>query len=236
MTLPLPNAATLAPDDIEARSFAIIDAEVQPRAFVGHAWEIARRLIHTSGDITLSADLLLPDAAVAAGVAALQRGATIFADTRMAQAGMPLRRLSPLGVKVISLPELLPPPSAHTLSVAKPGITRSRAAMLLAAPRLSGAIVAIGNAPTALLTLLELLDRGTPPPALIIGMPVGFVNAAESKALLAQSPYPSLILAGRKGGSPLAAATINALAIIAGREEMSREKMKGGGSPSCNLS
>lgn len=220
MTLPLPCAATLAPGDIEARSFAIIDAEVQPRPFVGHAWEVARRLIHTCGDTALPAELILPDSAIAAGIAALQGGATIFTDTRMAQAGMPLRRLTPLGARVTSLPDLWDqsPPSATASSA---GITRSRAAMLLAAPQLAGSIVAIGNAPTALLTLLELLEQGIAPPALIIGMPVGFVNAAESKALLAQSPYPALILCGRKGGSPLVAAAVNALAIIAGRKRES---------------
>lgn len=87
--------------------------------------------------------------------------------------------------------------------------------MLALRDALAGNIVAIGNAPTALLTLLESLDAGAPPPALIIGMPVGFVNAAESKALLHASPWPHLTLLGRKGGSPLVAAVVNALAVLA---------------------
>lgn len=213
--LPETDAALLPPDAIEARSFALIDAEVpEPRPFSGPAWEVARRLIHTTGDTSLPADLVLPAAAVAAGVAALRAGATVFTDTRMACVGIPARRLAPLGASAVCLLDL---PGVADKAAAE-GITRSRAAMLLAGPRLAGSLVAIGNAPTALLTLLELLDHGLPAPALIIGMPVGFVNAAESKALLEQSPWTALVLRGRRGGSPLAAAAVNALADIAGRQ------------------
>lgn len=223
MTHPAHDEALLSPSAIESRSFAVIDAEVpKPRPFTGHAWEVARRLIHTTGDPALVHDLWLPDEAVAAGVKALRRGAPIFTDTRMVCAGIPQRRLTPLGCTARCLLDL-PGVMGHAI---REGITRSRAAMLLAAPDLAGAIVAIGNAPTALLTLLDALD-GMPTltraPALIIGMPVGFVNAAESKALLEQSPWPALTLRGRKGGSPLAAATVNALAEIALRERGKKE-------------
>lgn len=216
MTTITPRASMLSPADIEAQSFAIIDAEIpEPRLFSGPAWEIARRLIHTSGDPTLLDHLFLPAAAINAGVAALRAGAPIFTDTRMAHAGIPTRRLDPLGCCATCLLELSGVPEyAQTAQ-----ITRSRAAMLLAAPLLPGAVIAIGNAPTALLTLLEILDQGADPPALIIGMPVGFVSAAESKGLLARGPYPSLALLGRKGGSSLAAACVNALLILAQRGE-----------------
>ena len=202
-----------APQDIEARSFAIIDAEIpEPRPFAGPLWEVARRLIHTTGDVDILPHLRLDAAALAGGVAALRQGCTVYTDTEMARCGMPLRRLSPLGVTVQSLMAM---PVAEEVTAR--GITRSRAAMLSLRHRLAGSIVAIGNAPTALLALLELLEAGATPPALIIGMPVGFVNAAQSKALLHRSPWPHFTLLGRKGGSPLVAAAVNALAVIAAR-------------------
>lgn len=212
---PLDPAST--PADIEARSFAIIDAEAgAAKPFSGHAWSVARRLVHTSGDMTLLDSLHLPDAAIAAGLAALRRGALVFTDTEMARAGMPLRRLAPLGVTVSCI--LSQPGVAERAR--ERGITRSRAGMEALGGRLGGSVVAIGNAPTALLALLDHLDAGGPAPALVIGMPVGFVNAAESKALLmARNDVPCLAVAGRRGGSPLAAATVNALACILEEEK-----------------
>jgi precorrin-8X/cobalt-precorrin-8 methylmutase len=199
------------PGEIEARSFAIIDAEApEPRPFSGTAWSVARRLIHTCGDMDILSRLVLPVAAVEAGMAALRRGAPVFTDTEMACRGVPKRRMEALGSTVLSLLAL---PGVHERA-RRERCTRSRAALLEAAPLLPGAIVAIGNAPTALLALLELLEQGLAAPALIIGMPVGFVNAAESKELLCRSPYPHLCLRGRKGGSPLAAASVNALAEL----------------------
>ncbi len=212
----LQTASRIPPEEIEARSFAIIDEELpEPRPFSGFAWEVARRLIHTSGDISLPADLYLPEEAIMRGIEALRHGCSVLTDTRMALSGIPLRRLSPLNCSAHCLLDL---PGVEEQS-RKLGITRSRAAILLAGERLSGSIIAIGNAPTALLTLLELLDEGLPEPALIIGMPVGFVNAAESKELLLQSGRTCLSLRGRRGGSPLVASVVNALALIAGRKD-----------------
>ena len=212
--LPLDPAST--PAAIEARSFAIIDAEAgDPKPFSGHAWSVARRLAHTSGDMTLLDALYLPDAAVAAGIAALRRGAPVYTDTEMARAGMPPRRLDPLGVTVSCVLSL---PGVDDWAKTR-GITRTRAGIELLGNRLGGAVVAIGNAPTALLAVLDHLDAGGPAPALVIGMPVGFVNAAESKErLMARPDVPCLAVTGRRGGSPLAAATVNALACIAGEE------------------
>ncbi|WP_027187601.1 precorrin-8X methylmutase [Desulfovibrio cuneatus] len=200
------------PQGIEDRSFAIIDAEIDPKPFHGDAWQVARRLVHTSGDTGLVADLWLPDAAVAAGVAAIRAGAPIFTDTEMARAGMPLRRLSPFGCTVQCL---LAAPGVAELAVAE-GITRSRAGVLCLGKAMEGSIIAIGNAPTALLAMLEAVAENGIMPALVVGMPVGFVNAAESKELLVQQKaLHSLVLRGRRGGSPLAAATVNALACLA---------------------
>ena len=187
-----------APDEIEARSFAIIDAEApSPKPFEGDLWSIARRLVHTCADFDILHSLVLDDHACTTGIAALRRGCAIFTDTEMARHGMTSRRLSPLGCSVTSLLSL-------------PGVPDA----------LEGSIVAIGNAPTALIALMEHLDTGGARPALVIGMPVGFVNAAESKELLYERhDIPRIVLRGRKGGSPLVAATVNALAVLATRQD-----------------
>ena len=209
-TVELDPACT--PQEIEARSFAIIDAEIpEPRPFSGGLWEVARRCVHTLGDTESVADLRLSRDGLAAGVAALRRGCTVYTDTRMAAAGLPLRRLTPLGVTVTPLMGL---PGLEEISRRR-GVTRSRAGIDMIADRLAGQIMVIGNAPTALLALLEALSQGAPAPALVVGMPVGFVNAAQSKELLRQSPWPHFTLLGRKGGSAVAAACVNALAELA---------------------
>ncbi len=209
-TVELDPACT--PQEIEARSFAIIDAEIpEPRPFSGGLWEVARRCVHTLGDTEIIADLRLSRDGLAAGVAALRRGCTVYTDTRMAAAGLPLRRLTPLGVTVTPLMGL---PGLEEIS-RRWGVTRSRAGIDMIADRLAGQIMVIGNAPTALLALLEALNQGAPAPALVVGMPVGFVNAAQSKELLRQSPWPHFTLLGRKGGSAVAAACVNALAELA---------------------
>ena len=209
-TVELDPACT--PQEIEARSFAIIDAEIpEPRPFSGGLWEVARRCVHTLGDTEIIADLRLSRDGLAAGVAALRRGCTVYTDTRMAAAGLPLRRLTPLGVTVTPLMGL---PALEEIS-RRWGVTRSRAGIDMIADRLAGQIMVIGNAPTALLALLEALNQGAPAPALVVGMPVGFVNAAQSKELLRQSPWPHFTLLGRKGGSAVAAACVNALAELA---------------------
>ena len=200
------------PEAIEERSFAIIEAEAPAsRPFSGHAWAVARRIIHAAGDLTLMPDLVLPEEAVAAGLRALSQGAVVITDTEMVLSGIPMRRLSPLGCTV----ECVLDRPGLAEEAKRLGTTRTRAGFTLLGERLAGAVVVVGNAPTALLALLEYLERGGPPPALVIGMPVGFVNAAESKELLLQCPLtPSLVLRGRRGGSPLAAAAVNALAAI----------------------
>lgn len=200
------------PQTIEERSFAIIDKEMPPpRLFEGFLWQVARRCVHTLGDTEIVHDLRLSQTALEAGVNALLAGCTVYTDTRMAAAGLPLRRLTPLGVTVTPIMAL---PGLDALARAKK-TTRSRAGLESLAAQMQGHIMVIGNAPTALLGLLDVLEQGAPPPALIVGMPVGFVNAAQSKELLRRTAWPHFTLLGRKGGSAVAAACVNALADIA---------------------
>ncbi|MDL2290775.1 precorrin-8X methylmutase [Desulfovibrio sp. OttesenSCG-928-F20] len=203
----------VSPTEIEARSFAIIEAEVgEPRPFTGDSWSVARRLVHSSGDLGLLDSLYLPEDAIDAGVQALRAGCPVFTDTEMVRSGIPARRTLALGVEVSCFLAV----QGAAEDATRRGITRARAGMEALGTRLGNAVVAIGNAPTALLALLELLDNGAPKPALIIGMPVGFVNAAESKDLLiARQDVPCVAILGRRGGSPLAAATVNALFELA---------------------
>ena len=210
----VPNVQPItAPEAIEARSLAIIDAEVPaPRPFAGPQWDIVRRLIHTSADFELLDLVRFSPDAVRAGLGALVGGATVVTDTEMARCAIPLRRLTPLGCTVrclIGEPEVAAAAEAC-------GGTRAAAAVDVALSLPGPLVFAIGNAPTALLRLLRRLDEGAATPALIVGMPVGFVNAAESKALLmTRADVPWISISGRKGGSALAGATINALAILA---------------------
>lgn len=209
------------PDAIEAASLAIIDAEVpEPRPYQGRQWEVVRRLVHTTADFDLLQHVRFTPGAVERGVAALKAGARIVTDTDMARMGIPLRRLEPLGATVRCL---IQDPAVKARAEAE-GTTRARAAVdaALDLPEGPPDIWVVGNAPTALLRLLERLpghrdDRTEPgpAPALVVGMPVGFVNAAESKEALMVRNIPSICIQGRKGGSALAAATVNALAIMA---------------------
>ena len=198
------------PQAIERESLAIIDSEVpEPRPFSGRQWVIARRLVHTTADFDLLGRLRFHPRAVEAGLDALSCGATVVTDTRMAQEGIPERRRQALGFQVVC--HMGDPDVAATAQ--RLGVTRARAAMDVAADLPGPLVFALGNAPTALLRLLELVDQGRMEPALVVGMPVGFVNAAPSKALLmAQDRIPYIAIAGRKGGSALAGATVNALA------------------------
>lgn len=211
------------PESATSRSLAVIDREIpEPRLFQGHAWELARRLIHTTGDVSLAADLVLPEAAVEKGIRALKMGAPVLADARMTRAGISSRLLKRLGS---SLECLLDQP--HVMGTAiRARVTRSRAAMLLAEPKFPGAIMAVGKAPASLSTLLDIMDDMfslTCRPTLIIGMPAGFADAAEAKDLLEQSPWTMLTVRGTKGGPALAAATVNALAEIAWQEKAAEE-------------
>ena len=193
--------------EIYRNSFAIIRREADLARFSGPEERVAVRIIHACGMVEAAADIHFSEGAALAAIAALKRGAPILCDARMVAEGVTRSRL-PAGNEVICT---LGDPAVPDLA-ARLGTTRSAAALDLWLPRLKGAIVAIGNAPTALFRLLDMIDAGAPKPAAIIGMPVGFVGAAESKeALIASGPSASVVR-GRKGGSAMAAAAVNALA------------------------
>ena len=195
--------------EIYRRSFAAIRAEADLAGLPLAAQVVAVRMIHGAGDIHLPAALLFHDRLVAAARTALRAGAPIFTDAQMLAAGVTRSRL-PANNDVCCL---LNDPRVAALAGGW-HTTRSAAAVSLWGERLEGAVVAIGNAPTALFHLLELIHDGGPRPAVIIGMPVGFVGSAESKQALIEhdAGIPFVAVTGRRGGAALAASAINALA------------------------
>ncbi len=195
---------------IYEKSFATIRAEADLSGFSADEARIAVRIIHASGMVEIARSILFGNGFYAAARAALVAGKPILCDSQMVAHGITRSRL-PAGNEVICT---LSEPGVPGLAQ-KIGNTRSAAALDLWGERLGGALVAIGNAPTALFHLLELLDAGAPSPAAIIGMPVGFVGAAESKeALAAHGKIPIAIVRGRQGGSAMAVAAVNALASV----------------------
>lgn len=196
-------------DDIYRQSFAQIRAEAKLDDLPTDLAQVAVRLIHACGMTDIVQDLAASPDAVSIGRKALISGATILCDAQMVVQGITGKRLPAHNPVICTLNHPDVPSLAQRL-----GTTRSAGAVELWQPHLAGAVVAIGNAPTALFHLLELLDQGSPKPALILGFPVGFVGAAESKAeLVADSRgVPFIALRGRRGGSAIAAAAVNALA------------------------
>ena len=205
----------MKPHEIEQLSFQIIDGEAGDHGFSADQWPVVRRVIHTSADFEWQQMIRFHRQAIAAGVAAIRSGCAIVTDTNMARAGIRQRDLARFGgtVNCYMTDERV----AET--AARKGITRAKAAVDVAVPSITGGIYVVGNAPTALLRLVELIDQGTLRPALVVGLPVGFVNAAESKALLLECDVPHVTNVGRKGGSNVAAAVVNALIIKAGEKK-----------------
>jgi precorrin-8X/cobalt-precorrin-8 methylmutase len=194
---------------IYERSFAIIRSEADLSRFTPEQADIAVRMIHACGRVDAAALIEFSPDLVPSARAALKRGAPIFCDAQMVAHGVTRARLPANNEVLCTLREERVPALAEKL-----GTTRSAAALELWRDRLDGAVVAIGNAPTALFHLLEMLDAGAPKPAAILGIPVGFVGAAESKDALAANAHgvPYLIVRGRMGGSAMTAAALNALA------------------------
>jgi precorrin-8X/cobalt-precorrin-8 methylmutase len=200
-------------ETIYARSFAIIRAEADLARFSAMEADVAVRMIHASGLVALADDMVFSSGAVEAARAALAAGAPIFCDAEMVAHGITRRHLPAANDVICTLAD----PRVSALA-ARLGTTRSAAAIDLWADRLGGSVVAVGNAPTALFRLLELLAEGVPKPAVILGMPVGFVGAAESKdALIERAPAPFVTIRGRLGGSAVTAAAVNAIALQAKR-------------------
>ncbi len=196
-------------NEIYQNSFAMIRSEANLSLLPTALELVAVRLIHSCGMTDIVQDLAYSMDAVDAGRSALLNGAPILCDAQMVANGVTRKRLPANNAVLCTLND----PQVSTIAQAMQN-TRSAAALELWKPHLAGAVVAIGNAPTALFRLLELLDEGAPKPALILGFPVGFVGAAESKAALAENSrgIPFLTIHGRRGGSAMAAAAVNALA------------------------
>ncbi|MDR2406014.1 MAG: precorrin-8X methylmutase [Deltaproteobacteria bacterium] len=212
-----PAAWKMAPQEIESRSFKIIDEEAGSHSWEPQAWTVVRRLIHTSADFDYVKDTVISPGAIESGIEALRKGAQIFTDTKMALNGINRGNLESYGVSVTCLVD---DPRVVTRSK-ESGYTRSQVAVdLVFEEYLSEGkpiIWVFGNAPTALYRLIERLtmDPKLTRPALIVGFPVGFVNAYESKKELSISGLPYFITnLSRKGGSNVAAATINAIAKL----------------------
>ncbi len=197
------------PDEIYRRSFTAVRAATDLSGLAPDMESLALRLVHACATPEIVADLVHSDGAASVGRAALAAGAPILVDAAMVAAGIARSRLAANNRVLCTLDA---PGVAAAAKAA--GTTRSAAAVDLWRPHLAGAVAVFGNAPTALFRLLELLAEGAPRPALILGFPVGFIGAAESKSALAEGPggVPFIALLGRRGGSALAAAAVNALA------------------------
>ncbi len=199
------------PEEIEARSMAIIEEELKSKPG-NHIWSpeeyaVVRRCIHTSADFDYAEQLYFSEGAVGTALKLIKEGAHIVTDTKMAASGINKKRLAAFGGQVHCFMD-----DPQVAAQAKErGITRSAVCMEQGAKIPGKKIFAVGNAPTALIRLYEMIREGTLIPDLIIGVPVGFVNVVESKELIIQSNVPCIVARGRKGGSNIAAAIANAL-------------------------
>lgn len=198
----------VSPSDIERRSFEIISAELGARLLDPENEAVIKRVVHTTADFDFVDNLVFSPGAVAAGVEALRAGCSVVTDTAMARAGINKRVLARFGGEALCFIG-----DADVAEEARRrGCTRSAVCMERAAALGELLVYAIGNAPTALIRLHELVESGeAAPPALVIGVPVGFVNVVESKELVMGLDVPHIVARGRKGGSPVAASIVNAL-------------------------
>ena len=203
--------ARVAPEEIEARSMEMIEAELGETAFTPEQLPVVKRCIHTSADFDYARSLRFTENAVRAGVEAIKRGCTIVTDTQMARAGINKRVLERFGGRALCF--MSEPDVAAEAS--RRGLTRAAVSMERAAALEGPVILAVGNAPTALVRACRLMDEGKFSPALVIGVPVGFVNVVESKELLCSMDCEYIAAAGRKGGSNIAAAICNAMLYMA---------------------
>ena len=200
------------PRAIEDTSMDIIE-QCLPwlREFPEGERQIIRRIVHTTGDPAIAELIKIHPDAVAAGLKALRDGKAIFTDVQMLRSGISPVRLEEFGIETMCLikePEVV-------AEAKRTGKTRAMIAMAKAAPKLDGGVIAIGNAPTALFELCAMIQRGEIKPALVVGTPVGFVGAKESKELLVETPVPYVTIEGTRGGSTIAVAALNALLKLA---------------------
>lgn len=202
---------TVQPQEIESKSFEIITEELGVHSFTPEQYPVVQRIIHASADFELGRNIVFHPGAIEAGIAAILGGKKIVADVQMVQVGISKPRIQKFGGSVdvyISDPDVME--EAKRLNT-----TRAIISMRKAVREAEGGIYAIGNAPTALLELIRMVKEGEAKPGLIIGMPVGFVSAAESKDELRKLDIPFITNLGRKGGSTVVVAAVNALAIMA---------------------
>ncbi len=198
--------------DIEKRSFEIIDSEVRPHGYNSMEWPVVRRVIHATADFDFAdkGRMLFHDRAIESAFSAIKKGCIIVTDVDMVAAAINKKSLADLGLKTacyISDPKVVE--EAKRL-----GKTRSEMAMRHAAGEMDGGMVVVGNAPTALLEVIKMVKEGATRPALVVGIPVGFVSAPESKEALAKTNVPFITNIGRKGGSPAASSIINAILLL----------------------
>lgn len=203
---------TIDPDKIYDHSFATIAEEYGPHDFTEDEWKVIRRIIHASADFDLGRSVIIQPEAIEAGIKAIRAGKPVIADVQMVEVGTGHKRFQKYGGDVycyISDPDV-------SKSAKEAGVTRAIMSMRKAVKLHDGGIYAIGNAPTALLELIRLIKEGVAKPDLIIGMPVGFVSAAESKEELAKvTEVPFITNIGRKGGSTVTVAALNAISLLA---------------------
>ena len=204
----------IKPGDIEKKSFAMITELLGERTFPENQEPIIKRVIHTTADFEYADTLKIREDAVQKALEAIQGGCGIVTDTKMAAAGINKKSLGRFGGQVVCFMD----DEAIAVEAAARGITRAALCMDRAATDARNRIFVIGNAPTALLRLCELLDEGKIAPSLVVGVPVGFVNVVESKELLKRRDVPYIVADGRKGGSNVAAAIVNALLYMLGRD------------------
>jgi len=202
---------TLTPEQIEDESMRIIEREAGPHQFKGQEWAVARRIIHATADFDFIHSLRIHREAVSAGMAAIRRGCTLYTDTAMLAAGIDG---AVTGLTACSILCCIGDADVRRQS-AETGETRSACALRKAAPQLDHGIIAIGNAPTALQEALVLVRNNSLRPALIIGLPVGFVGAVEAKKMLSREAVPFITNLSRRGGTAAAAAVIHALIRLA---------------------
>jgi precorrin-8X/cobalt-precorrin-8 methylmutase len=193
--------------EIYRRSFATIRAEADLSRFPADVADVAVRMIHASGQVDLVTDIDFSPGVVGRARQALDAGAPVLCDVQMVASGVTRKRLPAFNEVVCTLNDPRTPDLAREM-----GTTRTAAAMHLWGDRLDGAVVAIGNAPTALFHLLEMVRDGAPRPAAVVGIPVGFIGAVESKDALAESDLEYIVVRGRRGGSAITAAAVNAIA------------------------
>jgi precorrin-8X/cobalt-precorrin-8 methylmutase len=201
----------MKPHEIEDLSFSIIEKEAGPHGFSPAQWRIVSRMIHTSADFGYLQSVRFHPEAISAGIRAIQTGQTIVTDTNMAKAGIRKTDAARFGCRVDCL---MQDPEVKKQAAAQ-GTTRAAAAVDAASDQVKDGIFVVGNAPTALMRIIEQIRAGRTAPALVVGLPVGFVNAAESKQMLTKTNVAHITNMGRKGGSAVAAAVINALFSLA---------------------